>query len=368
MLIMHCVALYGRSNDGDLLYDITKSFEYHVEHGLPLRRPDVRVQPPAHHATTIFGHPVASALGVAACPLTTAQGIAALAYLGYSIFTYKTVRNRAFPAHPLPNIAYVHDLHDAANDHAYPTCNARSHKPTSGPIGLVNSFGNACLEPAHMLADIRCAKDALTEQQFLMVSIYGTGDDITACADDFAALAQRVVQAGADAVECNLSCPNIPGKPPLYLEPDLAYCIMERVVQAVNVPVLIKIGYCTESTLRELLLAAVRAGVQGVCAINSLAVQAHNEDNEPYFGPARRVCGMSGDPIRAYALDMIKQARAIITHEQLPLTLFATGGVISLEHIDLFFAAGADVVMSASGVMLDPYLAMNYYTSQQSKE
>ena len=40
------------------------------------------------------------------------------------------------------------------------------------------------------------------------------------------------------------------------------------------------------------------------------------------------------------------------------MKLMGTGGVTLPEHFDHFFKAGADVAMSAVGMMWDPYLAV----------
>jgi dihydroorotate dehydrogenase len=43
------------------------------------------------------------------------------------------------------------------------------------------------------------------------------------------------------------------------------------------------------------------------------------------------------------------------------LALLGCGGIMLPEHFDAFFEAGADVAMSATGLMWDPYLAMRYH-------
>ena len=109
--------------------------------------------------------------------------------------------------------------------------------------------------------------------------------------------------------------------------------------------------------LREVLLAAARAGVDAVCGINTLSMKIVDGDGQPALGENRLSAGLCGGPIREAALYFVHHARKIIEKEQLGLTLMGTGGVTLPDHFDQFLNGGADIAMSAVGMMWDPYLA-----------
>jgi len=64
----------------------------------------------------------------------------------------------------------------------------------------------------------------------------------------------------------------------------------------------------------------------------------------------------------------VQETRTIIDQEKLDLTILATGGITKAEHFDLFFNAGADIALSATGAMWNPYLANEYHQQQNTKE
>ena len=105
--------------------------------------------------------------------------------MGYSIFTYKTIRSKAVPAHPVPNICYVPTEHSLLFDKTDHTFHGTPVRPTSG-FGLANSFGNACPHPEEVQADIAAARNALSDQQLLIVSVYGSGETEQEICDDYA--------------------------------------------------------------------------------------------------------------------------------------------------------------------------------------
>lgn len=82
---------------------------------------------------------------------------------------------------------------------------------------------------------------------------------------------------------------------------------------------------------------------------------------QPALGPGRINSGICGGPIRAAAVDWVQSAHDIITKEKLPLVLVGCGGIMKPEQFDTFLNAGADVAMSATGMMWDPLLALRYH-------
>jgi uridine monophosphate synthetase len=85
-----------------------------------------------------------------------------------------------------------------------------------------------------------------------------------------------------------------------------------------------------------------------------------NSDGTPTFA-TRIFAGVSGIAIQELALDFIKTASTIIQKENLNLVLIGVGGITMASHFSQFFAAGATIALSATGMMYNPYLAAEYH-------
>jgi dihydroorotate dehydrogenase (NAD+) catalytic subunit len=56
----------------------------------------------------------------------------------------------------------------------------------------------------------------------------------------------------------------------------------------------------------------------------------------------------------------LQSSRKIIQENSLPLHLIGCGGVTHASHFDEFLQAGAEIAMSATGMMWDPFLALRW--------
>ncbi len=313
---------------------------------------------PSTSRLTLFGYPLASPIGIAACALTTGNQIPVLAQLGFDVITHKTVRAYYSPAWPAPNQYFVQCTKQLTKQDIHQTFYA-SAEPT---LCLTNSYGNNSPNPETVLEQLQKARLSLQDGQVLIVSVYGKGLSPQEQIADFVAAAQLAQQGGAMVVEANLSCPNLYNEQLLYQDPVLVEQVCSAISQAITIPLTIKIGICaTNELLKNILLAAHTGGARGVCGINTVPVKVVNEHGQPIFGQEREVSGLSGAPLFNLTLDFVRAAREIITQEQLPLTLFATGGVIKPEQFNRLLAAGADIVQTATGAIINQQLAQEYH-------
>ncbi|MES2998649.1 MAG: tRNA-dihydrouridine synthase [Pseudomonadota bacterium] len=350
------------------LYDIHKTFEENFRNPpFSLINPPVRQWPPKAQWIRFLGLSLASNIGAAACAVTTGKGIALLAQLGFDVLTYKTIRRHFYPSHPLPNIVYVDcELPLAESDIAKPIY-TRKQAASADKMAISNSFGNACLAPEILIQDIAFAKSALSEGQLLIVSVYGEGETLAAIATEFAETALFAKQAGADIIELNLSCPNLLKKgEPIYWDAEAVYKITTRVLHSVGeVPVVIKLGFLPSiDSLSKILEVIARAGASGVSAINSISMRVIDRAQQPAFGK-RIFSGVSGYPIRLLALQYIKKIAQINQKQKLDLAILGMGGITLPEHFNEFSNAGSDIVLSATGMMWNPYLAFQYHQKIQ---
>lgn len=353
--------------EGNPLYDITKSFQENCTHGPFFSKsiPSFLV-PNKSEWKSILGYAVSCPIGIPACALMTSKGIALTSKLGFNILTYKTIRSCAHLCLNYPNICYVDCDHQISSAEVGSTFYA-SHKSGNEFLAISNSFGISAFEPYAIQKDIALARASLSEGQILIVSVLGSPITSTPIEEDFAATAKMAYEAGAHIIEANLSCPNVDGGL-LYKDSELVFSIVNRISHEVPIPIIIKVGiFDSPAQMRATLAAAARAGARGICGINSVPVKIITANNKPFFGPDRIMSGLSGDPIRSLALQFIHDAQTIIDEENLDLIIFATGGITKPEHFQDFFDAGAMVAMTATGMMWNPYLAIEYHYAQQKE-
>ena len=345
-------------------YDLNKPFEENIQSNYQF---DVaQIKPPPinkSHERDFLGYRIATPLGIPACAVMTSNGIEIASKLGFSVFTYKTIRSKQVKAFEVPNICFVECNEHVDRSHIGKQFIAHNN-PTESlkEIAICNSIGNACPDLKWVKEDIKKARSSLNDRQVLIVSVFGQGEDLQSTAFDFGCTAQSAVQAGAQIIELNLSCPNI-HQDFYYKSVKAVAQITQKVCSMVKVPVIIKVGiFNNKEHMREVFKAAAAAGAKGICGINSVPVRAINpETKKPFFGTSRIVSGLSGAPIRNAAKEFIKNACEIIKEEKLDLVILATGGITQPEHFQEFLNAGATIAMSATGFMWNPYIAIDFF-------
>jgi dihydroorotate dehydrogenase (NAD+) catalytic subunit len=343
-------------------YRIDRSFEWNAEHG-----PDFAGSFPAVPATPLtefFGIPVRSRFGVAASILVNSRWLETYSRLGFDLLTYKTVRREPRLAHRWPNWAFLDESEAARIDD--PDAMLRSDFATpSDPLvaTAVASLGMPSSAPDFWRHDIRRCRDLLPPGQALIVSIVATAD-ADAGPDEFVAefaeLAAMVRDAGGQAVEANLSCPNVGRREgEVYRDAELAGWIAEATRQgAGDLPVLMKLGPIDDPAEMARLLRAVSGRADGVVMINAASRRIVDAAGAPSFGAGRERAGITGGALHGIALRCVRQAVAIVARDRLGLEILAVGGASSPERVRAFRDAGAYAVLAASAAVWDPELAV----------
>ncbi len=348
------------------IYDIHKTYVENAQQG-PFFVGKIPQRNRVDTGKDFLGYPIASAVGVPAGPLLNARWVKLAAELGYDVLTYKTIRSEAYPAHPLPNMVYVN------------TCGMLSAGASSSPVTLVdapssyiedlavtNSFGMPSMSPSFLQEDIPKAKSYLRKGQVLVVSIVGTERQDLSFTEDFVRAALLAKECGAPIIEANFSCPNVDKKAGcLYMSPEVVLEMGSRLVKAIApIPLIIKVGlFSSKAGLRDVMISAAKAGIRGVSGINTISRSVVNDQGVPALGATRLSSGICGGPIRKEALAFMQDAAEINVEEKLGLTLIGVGGITLPEHFSAFFQAGADVAMTATGMMWDPFLALRFHNN-----
>lgn len=339
------------------LYDISKSYLENLTQG-PFFTGEIPQRPKSSQKFSLFGHDLASPLGVPAGPLLGSHWIALAARLGFDVLTYKTIRSFEHDGHPLPNMIYV----EPTGPHS---ARELAHLPKHlDELTVTNSFGMPSRSPDFLMQDIEKANRAMGSGQLLIVSVVGTPNRGVSFQQDFVNTALLAKEAGAKVIEANFSCPNVDrAEGMLYTSPETVREYASALVKAIHpLPLILKIGEIENPLLlQQVLEAAALANVSGICGLNSVSMSVTGKHNQASLGPKREKSGVCGSAIRERALTFIRQAHTIIQREKFGLTLLGCGGIVQAEHFDLFLEAGAQLALTATGMMWDPLLAMRYH-------
>lgn len=341
------------------LYDIHKSYLENAEEG-----PFFEGQIPERVVSESYdflGFRVNSRIGIPAGPLLNAKWIKLAADLHYDILCYKTIRTKAYSGHPVPNIVFI-DAAEQLADSGGSIYKQEIPPASMTEIGITNSFGMPSRTPEYLRKDIPLANQSLHAGQVMIVSVVGSAEE-SDFFQDFVNAALFAKECGASIVEGNFSCPNVGAKEgSLYLDPGAIFLLTQRIVKAIHpTPFIVKVGcYLEPELLREACLAVARGGARAISGINTISRKIITLEGEPALGKSRPVSGVCGTPIRAAALQFVRQCRGVIDDEKLELELIGCGGITMPEHFDQFFDAGASIAMTATGMMWNPYLAEQY--------
>ncbi|MEE8449569.1 MAG: hypothetical protein V3S39_08040 [Thermodesulfobacteriota bacterium] len=347
----------------DPTYDLQRSYRWNYDNGPVYQGP---LPKPTDQAKEQFlGRTVNSTFGIAAGPLLNSRWVSLYASLGFDILTYKTVRTRKWPCYAGPNIVVLDTVDQLSGNEVKEKVLARTDLPADPrEISLAISFGMPSAAPEVWQKDVSKCKAALRPGQLLVVSVVGScrqgqGQGINQLAEDFALCAQLAVEAGADVIETNYSCPNVRGpEGRLFCRPEQASLVARRVREKMgDIPFLAKIGTLTEPSLIRELLVKLSPFLDGITLTNGLVRRVVKSDSTTPVFPRRPSAGVVGTCIRDLAQETVATFRRIALENDIFLTWVAVGGVASPEDAENLYLAGADAVLCGTGAIFIPELA-----------
>lgn len=176
----------------------------------------------------------------------------------------------------------------------------------------------------------------------LVVSISGN------TADEFAALCAEVSVAGVDAIEVNISCPNIEEDGKAFaIRPSSTFEIMQRLRAASPLPLWAKLTPNT-GEVPDVARAAEEGGADALVVSNtilSMAIDIHTR--QPRLG--NLMGGLSGPALKPIALRMAYQcARAA------NIPVIGCGGISTAEDVIEYLIAGATAVQVGTATFIHP--------------
>ncbi|HTY47928.1 MAG TPA: dihydroorotate dehydrogenase [Methanomassiliicoccales archaeon] len=170
------------------------------------------------------------------------------------------------------------------------------------------------------------------------------GSVFAATAEDFALLANRLQEYGAEAVELNLSCPHAKGLGmEIGVDPGAVEAIVKAVKGSISIPIFAKLTPNT-NRLMEVAEAAVQGGADGIVAINTLRAMAIDiEARRPIL--SNKGGGLSGPALKPVGVRCIYDL-----HEAVGVPLIGVGGVETWQDALEYIMAGASAVQIGSAI------------------
>ena len=288
-------------------------------------------------------------MALASGPAPNSAWLEFFADLGYDILTHKTVRDRIWEGHRLPNILNVEGDFGSG------------FRVVGGFNGTItNSFGMPSADPSVWQGEVRRVLDNC-RGKFVVVSVTATTVKETTESDvvaQFASLSAAVKRTGAQAVELNLSCPNLSAGEggEVYADPRLCGRIVDAVRQEVGgeYPVLLKSGFLEDFAS---LVEETCRGPTGYVVINSIPAEVRGSAGELAFADRGGRAGVAGNALFEFTARAVRSLQRRRESGR-DFVIFAVGGVAGPAQALKLMALGADVVESATGALHDSTLAL----------
>lgn len=223
--------------------------------------------------------------------------------------------------------------------------------------GLINAMGLPNPGIDNYAPNISYAKTALNVP--LIVSIYGFS------IEEYVIVAQKATEAGADAIELNVSCPHVKKTgSEIGQNPEILAQIVKEVKATIQKPVIVKLSPNVTDIL-AVGKAAVEAGVDALTATNTVRAMAINvETAQPVL--SNTFGGLSGPAVKPIVLRCVYEL-----YEKLQIPIIGCGGITDWRDAVEFFFAGASAIQIGTAVAFrnpNVFSAINYGINEYLKK
>jgi len=217
------------------------------------------------------------------------------------------------------------------------------HRVYETPAGMLNAIGLQNPGMDKVVDDILPGLDFSETRFFANVC----GSTI----EDYAAVTRRFDNSPIDAIEINISCPNIKeGGVSFGNFPDMSAKVVAACRAQTNKPIIAKLSP-NQTDIQENARLCIEAGADGLAVINTVMGMAIDIENcTPVIGNVRG--GLSGPAIKPIALLKVHQVYEVAGPKNIPI--IGQGGVVTADDAIEFLLAGATTVGVGTGLFYDP--------------
>ena len=307
-----------------------------------------------------FGHKVYSPFGIPAGPLINGNFAQAALDKGFDIVTYKTVRTKKYNCHPWPNVLSVDIDGDLTLEKAQEKLVADHNYKQ--PLSITNSFGVPSYDPEFWKKDLKNVIKNTRKGQIVIGAFQGTKTEdgnVENYINDFKVASRMLKEVGVKVFEVNFSCPNEGTANLLCFDVERSLMVAKAIKEEIgDLPLIVKIAYFKDEELLKDFVKKVGFVVQGISAINTIAAEiVDSKGLQALPGEGRSRSGVCGHSIKWAGLEMVKRLKKNREELGYSYTIIGVGGVTEAKDFFEYREVGADVVMSATGAMWNPYLA-----------
>lgn len=219
------------------------------------------------------------------------------------------------------------------------------HRVYETPMGMLNAIGLQNPGVDKVIAEILPALD-FSETRFI-ANVCGS------TIDDYAEVTRRFDDSPIDAIEINISCPNIKeGGVAFGNVPDMSARVVEACRQRTSKPIITKLSP-NQTDIRENARRCIEAGSDALAVINTVMGMAiDSEKRKPVIGNVQG--GLSGPAIKPIALLKVHEVYQVARRHGVPI--IGQGGVASVSDAIEFLIAGATAVGLGTGLFYQPLI------------
>ena len=219
------------------------------------------------------------------------------------------------------------------------------HRVYETPMGMLNAIGLQNPGVDKVVDDILPGLD-FSETRFI-ANVCGS------TIEDYEAVTARFDDSPIDAIEINISCPNIKeGGVQFGNVPDMSARVVAACREQTSKPIITKLSP-NQTDIGENARLCIEAGSDALAVINTIMGMAIDiEARKPVIGNVRG--GLSGPAIKPIALLKVQQVYEIASKHDVPI--IGQGGIASAEDAIEFLIAGAAAVGVGTALFYDPLL------------
>jgi len=219
------------------------------------------------------------------------------------------------------------------------------HRVFETPSGMLNAIGLQNPGVDHVVGKILPQLD-FSETRFI-ANVSGS------TIEEYAEVTRRFDQSPIDAIEINISCPNVKeGGVAFGNYPEMSARVVEACRKVTRKPLITKLSP-NQTDIRENARRCIEAGSDALAVINTLMGMAVDaKTRRPVIGNIQG--GLSGPAIKPIALLKVHQVYEVAKPHNVPI--IGQGGITTVADALEFMIAGATAVGIGTALFYDPMI------------
>jgi dihydroorotate dehydrogenase (NAD+) catalytic subunit len=219
------------------------------------------------------------------------------------------------------------------------------HRVWETPSGMLNSIGLQNPGMDKVVNEILPSLD-FNETRFI-ANVCGS------TIEDYAEVTRKFDDSPIDAIEINISCPNIKeGGVSFGNYPEMSAKVVAACRGATKKPIIAKLSP-NQTDIQENARLCIEAGADALAVINTISGMAIDiEERKPILGNIKG--GLSGPAIKPIALLKVHQVYEVAGPKNIPI--IGQGGITTVEDAIEFIIAGSTTIGIGTALFYDPLL------------